>query len=326
MTRPTTGMVLGKFMPPHLGHVYLVEFARRYVDRLTVVVGTMPHEPIDGALRYGWMRELFPDCHVVHLDEVLPQDPSEHPEFWAIWEAALRRVLPEGPLDHVFASESYGHRLAEVLGASFVPVDRARSVLPVSGTAVREDPLGHWRFLPECVRPHFVQRVCLFGPESTGKSTLARTLAEAFDTVAVPEYAQLLIAEQDGALAYEDIPRIARGQRASEQALARRANRVLFCDSDLLTTRIWSETLFDDCPAWICEEADRAAYDLTLLCDVDVPWVDDVHRYRPEDRRAFFARCRDALDARGRPYVVIRGDWAERDRAAIAAVRALLDR
>src|SRR6476620_7186966 len=99
----TTGMLLGKFMPPHLGHVYLGEFAARSVDQLTIVVCSLASEPIPGELRFAWMRELFPFSNVVHLTDDLPQTPEEHPDLWPLWRAALRRVLPDRR-DCVFAS------------------------------------------------------------------------------------------------------------------------------------------------------------------------------------------------------------------------------
>jgi NadR type nicotinamide-nucleotide adenylyltransferase len=321
----STGMLLGKFMPPHLGHVYLGEFAAHFVDDLTVVVCSLQREPIPGELRHRWMRELFPFCNVVHLTDELPQQPSEHPDFWNLWQASLTRVLPGRP-DYVFASEEYGVKLAQVLGAEFVPVDPARAAVPVSGSAIRNDPLAHWDYLPRCVRPYFLRRVCLFGPESTGKSTLAARLAATFHTAMVPEYARVLLEAQGGRVTAEDILRIARGQAASEDALARQARGLLFCDTDLLTTRIWSETLFGSCPDWVCAEADRRSYDLYMLLDVDVPWVGDMVRYLPDNRRGFFERCRRELEQRRRPYVVLRGSWEERFTAARAAVEALLAR
>lgn len=323
----THGMVLGKFLPPHSGHVYLVEFARRWVDRLTVVVGTLEREPIPGAQRFAWMQEMFPGAHVVHLQDENPQDPSEHPDFWNIWRTSLQRVLPDSaPLTHVFASEPYGERLAAELGARFIPVDLSRTARPVSGTAVREDPWRNWSFLPPVVRPYFLRRVCIFGPESTGKSTLTAALARHYGTVAVPEYARTLLEWRQGELLEEDIEAIARGQRASEDALARQARHLLFCDTDLLSTRIWSEVMFDRSPAWIAQEARRRHYDLTLLLDVDVPWVGDTVRYLPEQRRSFFERCEAALRAHDRPYVVVRGSWEERWRTATAAVDDLCAR
>lgn len=319
----STGMILGKFMPPHLGHVYLCEFARRYVDDLAVAVCSIRREPIPGELRFRWMRELFPFDHVVHLTDELPQEPKEHPDFWRLWHDALTRVLPFRP-QFVFASEDYGWKLAEVLGATFVPVDKARGVVPCSGTKVRTDPMGHWPYIPRCARPYFARRVCVFGPESTGKSTLAARLGGHFRTAVVPEYARTLLETQDGRIDAADIPRIARGQMASEDALARDADRVLVCDTDVLATTIWSDVLFGGCPADVRAAADRRAADLYLLTDVDVPWVADPVRYLPDDRRPFFDRCRRELDARGRPYVVLRGDWDRRFADAVAAVERVL--
>ena len=147
--------------------------------------------------------------------------------------------------------------------------------MPVSGSAIRERPLAHWDYLPECVRPHFVRRVCLFGPEATGKSTLARDLAQHYQSVVVPEYARTLLEFQSGACSEADLEPIARGQLASEAALARRTMRVLFCDTDALTTCIWSQILFGHCSPTLEALSHRSRYELTLLLDVDVPWVPD---------------------------------------------------
>ena len=146
-------------------------------------------------------------------------------------------------MDCVFASEPYGVRLASELGADFLPVDVARARVPISGTEIRKDPLRHWDFLPDPVRPHYLKRVCIFGPESTGKSTLAADLARHYGTLYVPEYARPLLDPKGGVCAASDIPRIALGQRASEDALARQARKLLFCDTDALTTTIWSDWL-----------------------------------------------------------------------------------
>lgn len=325
MTEPTRkrGMVLGKFLPPHAGHVYLVDFAREWCDELAVVVGTLEREPIPGAVRFGWMRELFPDVHVVHLTDENPQLPEEHPDFWEIWRKSLRRVLPFA-VDYVFASEPYGEKLAEVLGAEFVPVDLARGAFPVSGSAVRADPMANFRFLPRCVRPWFVRRVCVFGPESTGKTTLAERLAARFGTTWVPEYARGFLERRGGKLERSDLDRIARGQIASEEALAKDADRVLFCDTDVLTTTIWSDALYGDCDAWIRAEAERRTYATYLFTDVDVPFIDDPVRYLPTARQAFHERCERALVERGRRFVHVRGTWDERFAIAEREVQRLL--
>ncbi len=317
------GMVLGKFLPPHRGHQFLVDFARHYVDELTVLVCTLEREPIDGALRFEWMKEICGDAQVVHVTDDVPQEPSEHPDFWRIWRDLIQQNM-EGSVDFIFASEPYGARLARELEAEFVPVDCERCQVPVSGSQIRENPLRYWEFLPEVVRPHYARRVCIFGPESTGKTTLTFRLAEYFQSSGVAEYARLFLEMQDGDCSLEDMERIARGQMAAEDAMARQANKVLFCDTDLLTTTLWSDALFGECSQWILEEGRRRHYDLYLLLDVDVPWVEDPQRFLPDERESFLARCVELLEAEDRPYLRISGTFEERFEKARAAVEELL--
>lgn len=322
-----TGLILGKFLPPHAGHLFLVKFARRFVDRLFVLVCSIDREPIPGEKRYTWMRESIggDGVELIHICEELPQEPADHPDFWAIW----RRVVTDAvgrPIDYVFTSEAYGPRLAAEVGAAHIPVDPPRQTVPTSGTAIRDDPMSQWRFIPPAVRPHYVKRVCIFGPESTGKSTLAADLADAFDTVCVPEFARGLLDPKGGRCEEADIPLIARGQAAAEDSLARQANRVMFCDTDALTTTIWSHRLFGQCPASVEALAATRRYDLTLLLDVDVPWVDDAQRFLGgvDERRDFYRRCESALRDAGRSYVRIGGDWSARFDRSRALVDALV--
>jgi HTH-type transcriptional regulator, transcriptional repressor of NAD biosynthesis genes len=123
-----------------------------------------------------------------------------------------------------------------------------------------------------------------------------------------------------------DIPRIARGQGAAEEAMARQANRLLFCDTDLVTTVLWSDILFGSCPEWITSASTGHRYDLTLLLTPEVPWTADRCRYQPNEseRWAFFERMKHELECRHRPYVIIAGqDWELRRQAAIVAVARL---
>jgi NadR type nicotinamide-nucleotide adenylyltransferase len=323
MSAPRTGLVLGKFLPPHRGHQYLLDFARAYVPDLTVLVCSLANEPIPGELRHRWVSELCPGARVLHVPDENPSEPHEHPDFWTIWIDTIRRRLPMGP-EVVFTSERYGEELARRLGAEHVVVDPTRSLLPISGTAVRQDPLAHWEYLPECVRPYFVRRVVVSGPESTGKTTLCQNLARHFGTVWVPEWARGHLDFLGRGPVWEDFPRIVRAQRASEDALARQAYRVLFVDTDALITRLYAELYFGGCPPEVQAACASADYPLTLLCDVDVPWIADAQRDFPEQRREIFERCRRHLDAAGRNTAIIRGTWEERLARAIVAVEEVL--
>jgi NadR type nicotinamide-nucleotide adenylyltransferase len=285
-------------------------------------VCTLAREPIPGALRHAWMAELCPGARVVHVhddEDELPQEPAEDPRFWQRWVAAIRRVVPSGP-DLVFTSEDYGDELARQLGARHVCVDRARAEVPISGTRVRADPLAEWAYLPAPVRAHFVKRVVVYGAESTGKTTLAAELAAHFGTVWVPEYAREHLDRKGPPVELADMEPIARGQIAAEDRLARAANRVLFCDTDLATTAIYSEAYFGVCADWICAQAAARRYDLYLFCDIDAPWVDDRWRDFGHRRAELYARFAAALKGREAPVVPIRGPWSDRLARAIAAI------
>lgn len=321
--KKTTGMLLGKFLPPHKGHMYLIDFAKNFVDELTVVIGSLESEPIDGYLRYQWLKELQPDVNIVHLTEELPQEPSEHPDFWNIWRNALNNILPYKP-DYIFASEDYGHRLAQELEGIFIPVNKQRDVIKVSGTKIRENPFGYWDYIPDVVKPYFVKKICIFGPESTGKSTLTEDLASHYKTNFIPEYARTYLEEKNGLLVKEDIPLIAKGQYASEKSLLKNANKIIFSDTDIVATTVWSNFLYNSCEEWIMELSNQKNFDLYLLTDVDVPWIPDQVRYLPEERESFMNECIKALEIRNLPYVKLSGTWDERFKLACQTVDKLL--
>jgi NadR type nicotinamide-nucleotide adenylyltransferase len=313
----TRGFVLGTFMPPHQGHVMLCEFAQASCDTLTILVCSGNGDPLDGGLRAAWMRELFPAARVVHLHRDLPRTPDDHPGFWA---AMAREAHPE-PIDVLFASEAYGTTLAQALGARFVPFDPGRTAAPFCGPQVRADPYGNWHYLPVPVRAHYVKSVCLFGPESTGKTTLGGQLAKTLGTILAPEYGRTYCEVFGNECDADDLLRIARGQRALEWTARRHANKLLVLDTDVLMTAIWSEMLLG---RRIAELDATPVADFYLLADIDIAWQDDGLRYFPdqETRQHFFDLCRARLEERQVPYVVVRGEQEERLATALAAIAA----
>ncbi len=314
------GFLLGKFLPPHRGHQFLCEFAQAQCEHLTILVATLPNEPIAGKQRYRWMSEMFPECSVAWCNEELPQQPEDHPDFWEIWADVMRKYAT-GSIDAVFASEPYGQKLAELVGATFVPCDIARKALPCSGTQVRQSIYEQWDYLPEVVRRDYVKRVTLFGPESTGKSTLAKALGDTFDTIVVPEYGRTYTEFFGPEVQEVDLERIVQGHLASVHAAKRHANRILIEDTDPVMTAVWWDMLMTSArPSWFAEYKDLP--DLYILCDVDIPWVDDGTRYfrNDEDRRRFFDKCEQELISREARYIKVSGSHAER---LVVAYRAI---
>lgn len=169
-------------------------------------------------------------------------------------------------------------------------------------------------------------RIAVYGPESTGKTQLAEKLAAHFGAPLVLEYAREFW-DAHGAIGLEDIPAIAREQWRREDAAAA-GERLLICDTEALTTVLWSEVLYLTCPPDIKREAEKRAknYALYLLLDVDVPFAPDPQRCFPDpaDREKYLRVFRGALERRHLPFVQISGDWRTRERTAIAAVEELL--
>ena len=315
------GFVLGKFMPPHAGHVHLCETARRLVDKLTILVCWLPDDPVPGPLRLQWMQELFPDCRVLGHDAVVPQAPEESPDFWPVWRGIVQAAHPE-PIDMVFAGEDYGLRLAQELGAAFTPV--APRLFPdVSGTTVRAQPWAQWDRIPPAVRPHYAQTICLHGPESTGKSTLSAPLAAHFDTLWVPEYGRAHCELYGTDLDDAGLVTIARTQSAMTRAALPWCNKRLVVDTDALTTAAWSLMILGRVPDGLFDGFTRA--DLYLLTDIDIPWEQDGGRYYPDpaDRQRFMVACVQVLEEAGADWVKLSGQNDARLATAIAAVERM---
>jgi NadR type nicotinamide-nucleotide adenylyltransferase len=317
------GLVLGKFLPYHTGHAHLIRTARAQVDELTVLVCSIAQEPIPGAARFNWVRQSQPDCRVVHVSEEVPQAPEEHRDFWGIWTDLIRRYA--GAVDTVFSSESYGDRLAECLGARHVCVDAQRVCYPVSGTAVRDDPMALWEFIPPVVRPSYAHRIAILGAESTGKTMLAERLAQRFATNWVPEFGRAYCEQRDvRGLTTEDFDAIARGQIVAEEDAARRANRVLICDTDIRTTATWCELIRGGRSAWLAHEASVREYSHALLLAADVPWVNDGTRVLKDERGRHTELLEAELRRTNQGFTRVSGPFEDRLHQAAAAVGRVL--
>jgi NadR type nicotinamide-nucleotide adenylyltransferase len=177
--------------------------------------------------------------------------------------------------------------------------------------------------------PSNILKVVVFGPESTGKTTLAKALASHYQTEWVPEYAREYLQEKwdrtQQTCRPEDLPPIASGQIARENSLTRSADRLLICDTDLLVTKVYSEVYYDGfCDPEIERYALQNTYDLYLLTSIDVPWVPDDLRDKPEEREEMFTRFKSALEDTKRSFIILRGSPEKRLKEAIDHIDKLL--
>lgn len=174
-------------------------------------------------------------------------------------------------------------------------------------------------------------KIVLFGPESTGKTTLSIQLAKHYNTVWVEEYArpylQKVWNQERRTCESKDILPIAYGQIALENRLAKRADRILICDTDLLETKVYSEEYYGGYVDPQLEEAATGnSYDLYLLTYIDTPWVEDDLRDRPELRLEMFEAFQKALEQNNRPYILLKGDKDTRFKIAVEAIDKIVAR
>ena len=172
--------------------------------------------------------------------------------------------------------------------------------------------------------PGRIKKIAIVGPESTGKSDLSRALAKHFNTVWVPEYARRYIDNLNRPYEKNDLFKIAIGQIQAEDQLEQKADKFLFCDTNLWVIKIWSEHKYGNCADWILKELKDRFYDLHLLTYIDLPWQDDPQREHPTLRQYFFDVYKNELDSAGINYKIISGLGHERIENAISAIETFL--
>ena len=170
-----------------------------------------------------------------------------------------------------------------------------------------------------------LKRVAITGPESTGKSWLAKHLADHYHTVWVPEYAREYLETNGPEYDYDDIVYFAKRQKEQEESLSNVATNLIFCDTEPVVTKIWSEVVFNRCDEWILNEIKNNPHDLYLLCYPDIKWEPDKLRENPDNRIELFELYVKEMEVNGLPYVVIRGQGKERLTYAFNAVNRMFN-
>jgi len=323
------GLVLGKFMPPHNGHLHLINSAAEQCEKVFVMICSLKSEPINGLLRYNWLKMIYEDQNnikIIHVEDENPQHPEEcastdifYNDFWvpSVWNRVSR-------IDVIFTSEAYGEEFAKYLCVEHVLVDIDRKTYPISGTKVRNSPIDSWNFIPDEVKPYYTKRIAVMGPESTGKSMLVQKLAHDLGTSYLSEYGreytETVMKGPD--LQVDDFFHIAEthNQRLIDMHLEVR-RPWLIVDTEAITTKLFGQLYLKDYKDdRIDEIINHQWFDLYLLMDIDVPWIDDGTRDFPNDRQRHFDMIKGELDRLGKKYVVISGNYEERFEKAKAEI------
>ncbi|UXM92843.1 AAA family ATPase [Paenarthrobacter sp. JL.01a] len=345
-----TGLVIGKFYPPHAGHRHLIEVAAAESERLFVIVLGSRFESLPMEDRARWLSLEFASCpnvQVLFQADDCPVDYQSE-EIWKAHVELMRLALKGvgvGQIDAVFTSEMYGHQLADALKAQHVVVDPERRVYPVSGTMCRDDLNVAWPHIVEPARQGLATRIIVVGAESTGTTTLTRSLMEhyrsQFPTIGdVPEYGRLRTYDkldelrslnpdsgvEDLVWTADDFSHIATRQNELENAAASQCPLVI-ADTDSLATVLWERRYMGVGSFGAAEAAGNLPRrDLYLLTDHEgVDFEDDGFRDGEHIRADMTEWFKDALASAGHSWVLVTGSHECRMATATGIIDLILE-
>jgi len=312
----STGVTVGKFNPPHRGHAHLINTAAKQVNTLYILVCHKDGQ-IDAVQRTAWLQDATADnCRFI----ITPDDLPEAPEPWAI----RARKLINDPIDVAFTSETYGNEWALCMNAEHICVDLERRTVAISATKIRDSAVEHFEQLVPEARAALCKRIVLAGAESSGKTTMTQALAQALNTVWVPEYGRLYCdgrgLEQDWSA--HEFNHIASMQTQMSNAMARHAcNGALIIDTDALVTRVWQKRyLPDSTPIETTAKVDHY-----FICE-PVAWEQDGTRESEAYRESMLSDTINYIGAQKAPYTLLSGSHDTRLKHAVDVVQNLTRR
>jgi NadR type nicotinamide-nucleotide adenylyltransferase len=172
-----------------------------------------------------------------------------------------------------------------------------------------------------------MKKIVVIGPESTGKSSLCKALADHYHTSWCEEYARQYLEKNGKEYNYDDLLRIAKGQLELEDTKISEASHDLyFIDTNMYVMQVWCEYVFHKCHQFIIDKIVDRKYDLYLLCNVDLPWSFDELREYPDEqsRQELYRYYKELMINQTTPWVKISGNYQERLGKAIEAVDRII--
>jgi len=295
------------------------------MDRVIVIIYDAPETtscPLP--VRAAWIRKLYPNVEIIEAWDG-PTTVSDAPDMMKIHEEYILRVLKGRTITHFYSSEFYGDHVSKALGAVDRRIDPQRRMIPISATAIRNDPFSNRKYLSPLVYSELITRIVFLGAPSTGKSTLAEKLASVYSTVWMPEFGRDYWEKNhvDRRLTLEQLVEIAVGHRDHEESLTLDANRYMFIDTDATTTFMFSLYYHEAVHPRLVEMSNETIqrYDLFFFCEDDIPYDDTWDRSGELNRAIFQKQIRADLLRRKIPFISLSGSLNER----VAIVKGVLD-
>jgi HTH-type transcriptional regulator, transcriptional repressor of NAD biosynthesis genes len=310
------GLYLGKFTPLHKGHEFMIQTALSEVDKLHVLVYDSPSTTtIPLSTRARWIEDLYPNVNVIR-GWASPEDTGYTQEIIDKQNSYIKRTLEGITIDAFYSSEKYGDHVSEMLHAKNRQVDISRQTVPISATKVRKNPYEQKDFVTNRVYKDLITNIVLLGGPSTGKSTLAKALAEKYHTTWMPEYGREYWDkhQKNHRLTKRQLLELAKGHIEREDQALQTANTYLFTDTNALTTKLFCDWYHKDSLPKLQNLAKDCftRYDLVILCDNDIPYDHTWDRSGKMQQNVFQSQYRAFLDEHKIPYHIVTGTIDER--------------
>lgn len=316
------GLVLGKYDPIHIGHMKLIDFAKSKCDILYILLCmNEDEENISGNIRLDWLLKLYGNVEGIEIkytDKKLPYTSKSDKIISKIWSDHIKELFPD--LNVFITSEPYGEYVAEYLGIKHIMYDINRNITPISATDIRNNSIRNWEYIPDIVKPHFVKKICISGTESTGKTTLTEILASHFNTNYVPEWGRLIVKNSKDT-SFDDILNIGIAHATDIIEKVNYSNKILFSDTDLNITKMYSKYFFDEIPIYEDWVEKANIFDLHIFLENDAPYIQDGTRLPKKQRDELRDYHYNYLLSKGIKMGIVNGvDWDNRTRKAIDIV------